>query len=180
MDSEQTRHPNRQDHAILRAALFKLTATRKIIAAIVVAAVALVWYDLLNRVLAFGDGIDYAGLHVMGAEATALLQRYNPFFWWALVALCTLIIAYFLVLFVRASMRAASLRPIDEATFAQLSEGLSAPALDVLLWAWQERDEPLRVGDLQRAREGLRNDRAAKLQRAARQLSALERARGGG
>jgi len=161
----------------LRTASFKLTATRKIIVAVVIAVVALIWYDLLNRLLAFGDGIDYAGLHVMGAEATALLQRYNPFFWWALVALCTIIIAYFLVLFARSSMRAARLRQIDEHTFAQLSDGLSPPALDVLLWAWQERDEPLRVGDLQRALEGLRAHRAAKLQRAARQLAALEQAR---
>lgn len=161
----------------MRTALFKLTATRKIIVTIVIAVVALAWYDLLNRLLAFGDGIDYAGLHVMGAEATALMQRYNPFFWWALVALSTVIIAYFLALFARASMRTARGRPIDEATFAQLSNGLSAPALEVLLWAWQERDEPLRVADLQRARDGLRADRAGKLQRAARQRAALEQAR---
>ncbi len=163
----------------MRAALFKLTATRKIIIAVVITVVTLIWYDLLNRLLAFGDGIDYAGLHVMGAEATALLQRYNPFFWWALVALCTLIIAYFLVLFARSSMRAARLRPIDESSFTRVSNGLSAPALDVLLWAWQERDEPLRVGDLQRALHGLRTNRAAKLQRAAHQASALEQARRG-
>ncbi len=177
MNSEQTQHPSRRDHTLLRTALLKLTATRKIVIAVVIAAVALIWYDLLNRLLAFGDGIDYAGLHVMGAEASALLQQYNPFFWWALVALCTLIIAYFLLLFARSSLRAARLRPIDEATFAQLAGGLSAPALDVLLWAWQERDEPLRVGDLQRALEGLRTQRAAKLQLAARQLAMLKQTR---
>ncbi|HUH40427.1 MAG TPA: hypothetical protein VL024_06105 [Castellaniella sp.] len=179
MNSEQTQiqQPSRQDHALLRSAVFKLSASRRIIVAVVIVAVVLAWYDLLNRMLAFGDGIDYAGLHVVGAEATALLQQYNPFFWWAVVALCTIIIAYFLYLFARASMRQARLRPVDAMTFARLSDGLSLPALDVLLWAWRDRDEPLSVGDLQRAREALAADRAGKLQRATQQLAILQDAR---
>src|SRR5690606_35874871 len=91
------------DNAVLRSTLLKLTATQKILCTVVVAVVALTWYDLLNRMVAFGDQIDYSGLTVLGGEAVAFLQRYNPFFWWALVALCTLIIAYLLFGFVQSS-----------------------------------------------------------------------------
>lgn len=177
MTSDPTSLPRAQDHTLLRSVVLRHTATQKIIAAVVVTAVVLIWYDLLNRLLAFGAGIDYAALHVLGAEGAALLQRYNPFFWWVLVALCTLIIAYFLYVFVRGTARSASLRPIDQPGVEVLGQGLSAPAIDVVLWAWQDRSEPLRVADLQRARTELRNHRASKIRQAQHQLALLEDAR---
>ncbi len=161
----------------MRKLLLKLTATSKILSATLVVLVALTWYDLLNRLLAFGNGIDYAGNHIMGAEATALLQRYNPYFWGALVILCTIIVAWMVYLAARAILTRVRLKRVDEASFAQLTNHLSAPALDVLLWAWQPRDEPLRVGDLQLARQELATGRSYRLQQAAQQLAALENAR---
>lgn len=177
MTSEPTQLPRPQDHALLRHLLLKLTATQKIIAAAVVTVVVLIWYELLNRLLAFGDAIDYAALHVLGAEGSALLQRYNPFFWWAMVVLCTIIIAYFLYLFVQGTARRTRLRTVDEQSVDKLAQSLSAPALDVLLWAWQDRSEPLRISDLERTRDELRAHRATKLQQAARQLAMIEEAR---
>lgn len=161
----------------MRKLTLTLTATSKILSAALVVLAALTWYDLLNRLLAFGNGIDYAGNHIMGAEATALLQRYNPYFWGALVILCTLIVAWVVYLVVRTILARARLKQVDEASFEQLSNHLSAPALDVVLWAWQPRDEPLRVGDLQLARQELASGRSRRLQQAARQLAALENAR---
>src|SRR3546814_13631534 len=73
--------PTRQDHTLLRNTLLKLTAIQKIVCALVVVAVALVWYNLLNRLVAFGQGIDYDGLHALGVKAVSLLKQYNPFFW---------------------------------------------------------------------------------------------------
>src|SRR5690554_7814764 len=92
-----------QDQAVLRSALLKLTATQKILCTVVVALVAIVWYDLLTRLIAFGDRVDYSGLQALGGDSIAFLQRYNSYFWWALVALCTVILAYLLVAFVQAS-----------------------------------------------------------------------------
>jgi len=45
----------------------------------------------------------------------------------------------------------------------QLVQQLSAPALDVLDWAWQDRRDPLSVGDLQRALAEMRNQRYQKI-----------------
>lgn len=177
MTQESFQTPSRQDFLLLRKILLKLTATSRILSATLVVVVALVWYDLLNRLVAFGNGIDYAGNHLMGAEATALLQRYNPYFWGALVTLSTLIVAWLVYLSIRAILARARLAQVDTASFEQLTAQLSPPALDVLLWAWQTRDEPLRVGDLQQARQALAAGRSRRLQLAAQQLAALEQAR---
>jgi hypothetical protein len=178
MTSESTPLPRAQDHAVLRRLLLRLTALHKLLAALVIVIVAAIWYRLLNRLLAFGDAIDYGALRVLGTETTALLQQYNPFFWWAVVILCTIIIAYLVYLFIHSTGRRMRLRAVDEQSVAELSKTLSAPALDVLLWTWNDRSEPLRIQDLERTRDELRAHRAAKIQQAARQLAMLQAARG--
>lgn len=166
--------PTRQDRTLLRNTLLRLTATQKIVCAVVVAVVALIWYDLLNRLVAFGRGIDYEGLHALGVQAVALLKQYNPFFWWAVVALCTLIIAYFLYGFVQGALRRVRAKMVDEETIQMLALKLSEPALEVLRWSWQERREPITVGDLQRAAAELSSGRAAKIALARRQAALLQ------
>lgn len=151
------------DNTVLRSTLLKLTATQKILCTVVVAVVALIWYDLLNRLVAFGDEINYSGLTVLGTEAVAFLQRYNPFFWWALVALCTLIIAYLLFGFVQASRQRVQSKIVTHETFQTLVDQLSEPAKDVLRWAWQDRSHPVTVGVLQRTAAELRSGRAGKI-----------------
>ena len=171
--NDPTQQPTRQDRALLRQTLLTLTATQKILCAVVIAVVALVWYDLLNRLLAFGRNIDYSGLHALGVQAVALLQQYNPFFWWSVVALCTLIIAYFLYSFVRSTQRTVRGRLVQEETVTMLADTLSEPAREVLRWAWQDRRDPISVGDLQRAYTEIRQGRAAKIVLARRHAAAL-------
>ncbi|WP_322995866.1 hypothetical protein [Castellaniella sp.] len=177
MTQDAFKTPSPQDSSLLRKTLMRLTAAAKLMATAVVVLVVLVWYDLLNRLLAFGNGIDYAGNHVVGTEATALLQRYNPYFWWALVALVTIMLAWLVSLAIRRIMAQARRKTVDDHSFQQLAQQLSAPALDVLLWAWQPQDDPLRVGDLQLAQQELSRGRSARLQQAALQLATLKNAR---
>lgn len=168
-----TQQPTRQDRSLFRNTLLKLTATQKIICVVVIIVVALVWYKLLNRLLAFGQNIDYSGLQVLGARTLALLEQYNPFFWWVVVALCTLIIAYFLYRFVLSVQRSARARLVDENTVSHLVSQLSEPAREVLRWAWQDRRDPICVGDLQRAYAEIRSGRAYKIALARRHAAVL-------
>src|SRR3546814_790613 len=142
-----TQQPSSQDRSLLRNTLLQLTAVQKIICIAVVIVVALIWYDLLMRVVAFGHNIDYSGLHVLGVRGLALLNQYNPFFWWAVVALCTLIIAYFLYSFVRSMQRSVRSKLVKEETVSLLANQLSEPACEVLRWTWQDRRDPITVGD---------------------------------
>ncbi|NYT61558.1 hypothetical protein H0A66_04380 [Alcaligenaceae bacterium] len=170
-----TQQPTRHDVALLRNTLLKLTATQKIVCVVVVALTALIWYQLLNRLIAFGQRIDYGGLHALGVQTIALLKQYNPFFWWAVVALCTLIIAYFLYGFVQSTLRRVRLKQVSADTVAMLASQLSEPALDVLRWAWHNRREPVTVGDLQRTVHELRWGRAAKITLAKHHTTLIDR-----
>lgn|SRR5690606_35108214 len=172
----QVHQPTGQDRALMRNALLKLTAVQKIICAAVIIITALIWYDLLKRLVAFGRGIDYGGLHALGGQAIALLKQYNPFFWWAVVALCTLIIAYFLYGFVQAMQRRSRARVVSEETIALLAGRLSEPAREVLRWAWNDHREPVSVGDLQRAYNELRNGRYDRITLARRHKALLSSA----
>lgn len=174
MNSITQHQPTRQDDAVLRNTLLKLTAAQKILCTVVVAAVALIWYDLLNRLIAFGRGLDYTGLHALGAQIVEFLKHYNPFFWWGVVALCTLIIAYFLYGFIQSTQRWSQARLVSAETLAELLKHLSAPAREVLNWAWQDRRDPMTVGDLQRAHRELRAGRFGKIQLSARHAALLD------
>jgi len=168
-----TQQPIRQDAALLRNTLLKLTATQKIVCTVVIALTALIWYDLLNRLVAFGRGIDYGGLHALGVQTIALLKQYNPFFWWAVVALCTLIIAYFVYGFVQSTQRSVRRKHVSEETIGMLSHELSDSALEVLRWVWNDRRNPITVGDLQRTLQELQAGRAAKITLAERHTTLI-------
>lgn len=156
--------PTRQDGHLLRSTLLKLTAAQKIMCTVVVAVVALIWYDLLNELVAFGHTVDYSPLHsVLGERIVAMLTQYNPYFWWAVVALGTLIIAYFLTLFVRSTQRHVRTNLVDASVVGTLAHELSTPAKEVLLWVWQDRRDPITVGDLLRTSNELRSGRFDKI-----------------
>lgn len=164
MKTDSASQPTPRDHAALRQTLLKLTATHKTVCTVVVVVVAALWYALMKRLVAFGHGIDYSGLEALGGPVTQMLKRYNPFFWWALAALCTLIIAYFLVSFVRNSRRRVNARMVSADVMAALVAQLSEPAKTVLRWVWDDTRFPITVGDLQQTAAELRSGRAAKIQ----------------
>jgi len=166
--------PTRQDSALLRNTLLRLTAAQKILCAVVIIGVALVWYDLLQRLIKFGHGIDYSGLHALGVQVLEFLKLYNPFFWWAVVVLCTLIIAYFLYCFVQSSHRRVQAKLVSGETIELLASRLSEPAREVLRWAWHDRRNPITVGDLQRTAHEISNGRVRKINLARTHAAALD------
>lgn len=168
--------PTRSDAALLRNTLFKLTAAFRLTAIAIVAVVALVWWLLLHKLIDFGKSLDYSGLVALGGQVATFVRQYNPFFWWAIVALCTLIIAYFLYGFVEAMNRRASGRRISADTVALLASRLSPPAIQVLQWSWENRREPITVGVLQRALRELQWGRAQRIELAERHAALLDTA----
>ncbi|HEY9460447.1 MAG TPA: hypothetical protein VIR04_06585 [Paralcaligenes sp.] len=176
MKQTSLQQPTRQDDALLRSILLKLTAAQKILCTVVIAAVALIWYDLLNRLIAFGQHIDYSGLRVLGVQAIELVKLYNPFFWWAVVALCTLIIAYFLYTFVKNTQRTAHGKFVSTDVISELVDQFSDPANEVLRWVWQDRRNPITVGDLQQLSREMRTGRAHKIALAREHAAAVDEA----
>jgi hypothetical protein len=174
----ETPQPTRADAALLRNTVIKLTAATRAWTIAVVAVVAFIWWRLLHKVIAFGKGLDYSGLEALGVQIATFVKQYNPFFWWGIVALCTLIIAYFLYGFVEAMNRRASSRRIDADIIARLASRLSPPAVQVMQWSWHNRREPITVGVLQRALRELQSGRAARIELASRHAALLDAAAG--
>ena len=170
----ETKSTIRQDRTILRTTLLRLTATRKMVCAAGVLAVAWLWYALATRIHAFGLSLNYDGLQAFGPQATALLKQYSPFFWWALIIALTLIIAYFVYGLVQSAQRAARLRIVSTNTVQTLARQLSLQGREVLLWAWRDRREPIRVGDLQRAYAELGAGRHSKIVQAREHAALLD------
>ena len=168
--------PTRADASRLRNTVLKLTAATRAFTVAVVIVVALAWWFLLHRLIAFGRNLDYSGLEALSGQIATFVKQYNPFFWWAIVALCTLIIAYFLYGFAGAMNRRARARRVDAATVAGLVGNLSPPATQVLHWSWQNRREPITVGVLQHALHELQHGRAAQIELAERHAALLDTA----
>ncbi|HEY9278661.1 MAG TPA: hypothetical protein VIP51_01190 [Eoetvoesiella sp.] len=174
MKQNSLHQPTRHDDLVLRSTLLKLTASQKILCTVVIAVVALVWYDLLNKLVAFGDTLDYSGLHAFGVQAVEFIKRYNPFFWWAVVVLCTVIIAYLLYGFVQSTQRKVRGKLVTSDTLSTLVDQLSEPALEVLRWVWDDHRHPITVGVLQRTATELRNRRASKINLAREHAALLD------
>lgn len=172
MKQQNTLQPTAADTNALRQALLKLTATQKIITLAVVTVTLVIWYVLLQRLIQFGRDIDYSGLHALGVPTVNLLQQYNPFFWWAVVCLCSLIIVWLLYGFAQTQQRRGQHTLVGEPVIASLTRQLSEPALEVLRWVWKDQRQPINVGDLQRTLLEIRRGRSGKIA-LARQHAAL-------
>lgn len=166
--------PTRADAALLRNTVMKLTVATRVVTMAVVLLCALIWWFLLHRLIDFGRGLDYTGLEALGPQVMSFVKQYNPFFWWAIVALCTLIIAYFLYGFVQTMNRRARARRVSADTIALLGSRLTPSAVQVLHWCWRNRREPITVGVLQHTLQELGNGRAARIELAERHAALLE------
>lgn len=166
----------RHDVALVRRTLHHLTAAQKITCVVVIAIAVLIWWTIAQRLLAFGRAIDYSGLHALGAQTVTLLQQYNPVFWWGVVVLGTLLLVYLLYGFVHSSLRRVRRKLLNQLTVERLTTQLSASALEVLNWVWQDRRHPMTVGNLQQVLAEMRSDRAGKIALARQHEGLISRA----
>jgi len=173
-DASSDPSPTRADRRLLRRTVLAHMLGMWVFILALVLITAWVWVWLAKALLAFGLHFDFKRFNVAGPEALSLLERVNPWFWWVLVGLLTLILVRVLFALGRSLAARARRRSVHPDAFRQLATQLSAPALDVLLWAWSSTDEPLRVGDVQQAAVELASHRASRLQTARDQRQMLQ------
>lgn len=152
--------PTVKDRLTIHQTILRLTAVYKGIAAIAVMVVALVWLTVISRILRFGRTLDYSGLEALGIDEK-LIKQYNPFFWWTVVVICTLLITYFLFNFVQYTRRLASQKIVSQDDTKQLLKKISPAATHVVAWSWENRRHPITVGVLQQSTAQLGANRYA-------------------
>ncbi len=153
----------RQDSQVLKQALYKLNATATIISAVLIVVVAIIWWGLLNRLLSFGTSLDYSSLEALSVQNLTLLKRYNPFFWWTIIALITWLIAYVVYHFCTKVFDYNRQKIVAADVIAKLSRELSVEAKAVIFWVWQDPMHPITVGILQRSLDEIRSHRVGKM-----------------
>lgn len=146
--------PTIKDSYAVHKTILRLTAIYKSVATVVVIIGALIWITIIKRILHFGRTLDYSGLEALGIDAD-LIKQYNPFFWWTVVVICTLLISYLLFNFVQYTRQRASQKIISDSDLQQLLTKISPAASHVLAWAWENRRHPITVGVLQQTTEQL-------------------------
>jgi len=167
----------RLDSRIIGQTLMRLATPRLIVRALVLAVAIVIWLIVSSTLLDVGRSLSFDSLHSLGQQTVDLLTRLNPYFWWVVVAIWSLIVFFIARSWLYSDMAAARTRVVDANTLASLRASLSDEAVEVLRWVWGDRDDPFTIGDLQRARRELRGNRVGKIALVREQSAILDQAR---
>ncbi len=151
------------DARLVSRTLLKLATPRIIMRAVVIIVTIILWLWVAARILEFGAVQDYAFLTKFNAQLVSFLQSINPYLWWAVVLLGTLIVYFFLSAWYSGSVQRAAYKTVPADTAAELIRNLSPEGRDVLGWVWRDRTEPINIGNLKTTKDELDNNRVSKL-----------------
>ncbi len=151
------------DARLVSRTLLKLATPRIIMRAAVIIVTIIVWLWVAARILEFGAVQDYAFLDKFNAQLVSFLHSINPYLWWAVVLLGTLIVYFFLSAWYSGSVQRAAYKTVPTDTAADLIRSLSPEGRDVLAWVWRDRSEPINIGNLKTTKDELDNNRVSKL-----------------
>ena len=140
----------------------------------VLAAVAIIWFWVCQQILRAGSLIRYDGLEALGQEVVRLLTQINPYLWWGVIAILSLIVlSVARAWFLRSAKRSrTALVPV--ADIQKLATLMSSEGIQVLKWVWDATADPVTVGDLIVTRQEIQSGRVRKLAMVQSQLQALE------
>ena len=164
---------NRRDARVLDATLLKLRLPGWIWRAAVLLVAVLVWIWLCATILEMGGMVSYTGLEALGPEVVKILTRVNPYLWWGVVAILTLIVLSIVRAWLVRSGRQLRARIVPLADIQTLARKLTPEGVEVVQWAWDADHNPVTIGDLLTARNEIRGGRVRKLALARAQRQAL-------
>lgn len=163
----------RQDCRLIRQTLLKLTLARFIMQGGVVVAGLLIWLFIGSWLLAYGKTVDYSFLHTLGRPTVEFLGRINPYLWWIVTGLWTLLAFTLLRNWLRTHIARGHAVPIQPQMLTELASCLCSDVRGVLRWTWGLQEEPFTVGDLRRSLGEIRSGRIAKIAMVREQAEAL-------
>lgn len=164
----------RQDCRLIGQTLLKLALPRLLVRAIVIAVAVIVWYLAASWILAFGKRVNYDFLHSLGQPTMDMVQKVNPYLWWVVAGIWTLIAFFIVRAWLSASLASGRATPVRTEVLADLAPQLSEESVGVLRWAWGSREEPFTVGDLYRSLSEIRHNRIGKIAMVAEQAEILD------
>lgn len=153
----------RQDRRLIGQTLLKLALPRLIVRGVVLIIAAIIWLLVASWLLDFGRGLSFEGLQAFGQQAIDLLTRINPYVWWGVVVIWSLIVFFAVRAWVASDIDAARAKPVAPRDLSALTSQLCDEVTNVLRWVWGNREEPFTLGDLRQAHIELRHGRIDKI-----------------
>lgn len=153
----------RQDSRLIGQTLLKLALPRLIIRAVVLVVAAIIWLLVALWLLNFGRGLSFEGLQAFGPQVIEVLTRVNPYLWWGIVVIWTLIVFFAVRAWVTGDIASTRAKPIEATDLSALTSQLSDEVTNVLRWVWGSREEPFTLGDLRQASIEVRHSRIDKI-----------------
>lgn len=179
MRTDDSTVTTKTDAQQLSSLLHRLCLPRWIGRSAVLVLVALAWLWIAKQILFWGSWISYEGLQSLGAQVVTFLTRINPYLWWAVTIILSLIVLSLARSWLKSSIKRGRQVSVSVADIQKLAQGMSAEGVDVLLWVWDKDAGPVTIGDLLAARDQLKSGRVRKLATARAQHQALVLARDG-
>lgn len=164
----------RQDSRLIGQTLLKLALPRIVVRAIVIAVAIVLWYLIASWILDFGRRMNYDFLHTLGQPTQDMAQKVNPYIWWVVAGIWTLIVFFSVRAWFSTSLASGAATPVGTDVLADLAPNLTEESLGVLRWTWGDRQEPFTVGDLRRALSEIRHNRIGKISMVAEQAQILD------
>ncbi|MGE4336513.1 MAG: hypothetical protein AB7E55_11130 [Pigmentiphaga sp.] len=163
----------RDDRRALQAEVVRLGWPHWLLRGGVVLVGLWIFWMVAESILAFGRHVDYTRFAPADSPVVAVLQRANPYLWWVVVILLALLVISLLRWAWQQGVRRERATTVSLVALQTLANQLSLPAREVLALVWQDRTQPLTLGDLQQTLGELRHGRFARLQLAREQAGIL-------
>lgn len=173
MRTDHSTSTTKSDTQQLSSLLRRLCLPRWIWRGAVLVLTTLVWLWIAKQILIGGSLVSYEGLQSLGSQIVTFLNRINPYLWWGVTIILTLIVLSLARSWLKSSIKRGRQVSVSVGDIQKLAQGMSAEGVDVLLWVWNEEAGPVTIGDLLAAREQLASGRVRKLATARAQHQAL-------
>ena len=167
-------NPNRSDYKrdikLVDQTLLNLIKGRLFMLIIVCGLILGALYFVAKKILSFGQSLDYSFLNGTAIDVIVeYLEKYDVFFWWAIVIIIALITLSFINNLIRKTLDRYSQTNIPMFSAHRLITNLSPMALEVLAWVWVDRREPLKVNDIKQLSHELKGRRFSHIEDAREQ-----------
>ena len=166
------------DIRALSALVRKRSLTHWVTRAAILVVVAWVWLWICRQILIFGELMRYDRLEPLGPQVVSFMTKMNPYLWWVITAILTLILLSVIRTWLKNSLARSRKALVSVGDLQQLANIMTPEGIEVLQWVWDDEQGPISLGDLLRTREEIQSGRPRKLAMVRAQQAALQSALG--
>jgi len=166
------------DIRALSALVRKRSLTHWVTRAAILVVVTWIWLWICRQILIFGELMRYDRLEPLGPQVVSFMTKINPYLWWVITAILTLILLSVIRTWLKNSLARSRKALVSVGDLQQLANVMTPEGVEVLQWVWDDEQGPISLGDLLRAREEIQSGRPRKLAMVRAQRAALQSAVG--